>query len=69
MFGGAGASVVDHWITELKEGRLKSDEESKLIELTKMLGVEIPEYQVSQSVEQKLEALSRSGRGIRSGIC
>lgn len=57
MFGSAGASVVDHWITELKEGRLKSDEESKLIELTKMLGVEIPEYQVSQSVEQKLEAL------------
>ena len=36
---------------------MKSDEEAKLIELTKMLGVEIPEYQVSQSVEQKLEAL------------
>lgn len=57
MFGNAGGAVVDHWITELKEGRLKSDEESKLIELTRMLGVEIPEYQVSQPVEQKLAAL------------
>ncbi|MEX0717017.1 MAG: threonine--tRNA ligase [Planctomycetaceae bacterium] len=59
IFGHEGGQLVDAWIRRLREVGLSSDDESRLVQAAKVLGVDTGEYQPAASTERKIEVLRK----------
>ncbi|MEX1095258.1 MAG: threonine--tRNA ligase [Planctomycetales bacterium] len=59
IFGHEAGQLVDAWIRRLREGALSADDEARLLDAAKVLGVDTGEYQPAASTEKKIEVLRK----------
>ena len=58
LFGSEVGGLLDSWSRRLEEGTLDADGEEKLLEAAKVLGVDLPKYSSSASLEDRQRALN-----------
>lgn len=59
MFGSEVGGMVDAWAARITAGDLSGDDEEKIIEAIKVFGVEIPDYTLGATADDKLKVLSQ----------
>ncbi|MCC9601164.1 threonine--tRNA ligase [Stieleria sp. JC731] len=57
LFGSEVGGLLDAWSTRLEDGTIDKDGEDKLMSAVEVLGVELPNYKLSMSVEDKRRVL------------
>jgi threonyl-tRNA synthetase len=59
LFGSDAGALLDAWSRRLEAGTLDRDGEDKLMAAAEVLGVELPDYKPSSSIDQRREILHR----------